>query len=180
MPRISRIELAEKLVSSCKITGSFLLRSGATSNVYFDKYRFEADPILLSDIASHLSELIHPDATRLVGLEMGGIPLVTALSLTTGIKAGFCRKKPKEYGTCLQVEGGLEAGEKVVIIEDVITSGGAAVDAINVLRGLDIEILRLICVIDRQSGGAQKFVELGVDFKPLFTWSELDELTGRK
>ena len=172
-----RIGLAKKIVAASKITGTFVLRSGATSNVYFDKYRFEADPKLLADIAAGMSELVPDGTQRLIGLEMGGIPLATAMSLHTGQRAAFCRKKPKEYGTRLQVEGGVEKGEKVTVIEDVVTSGGAALDAIRVLRELGVDILALICVVDREAGGAEKFRELGVDFRPLFTWSELDKLT---
>jgi orotate phosphoribosyltransferase len=177
---ISRTDLAHRIVAASKISGTFVLRSGAVSNTYFDKYRFEAQPELLAAIADHLAELVPSGTGRLIGLEMGGIPLATAVSLQTGIKAGFCRKKPKEYGTRLQIEGGVEAGEKVTIIEDVITSGGAAIDAIHALRGSGIEILALLGVVDRESGGAEKFKELGVDFRPLFTWSQLNELTGGK
>lgn len=176
---MDRTDLAKRIVAAGRITGTFVLRSGATSNVYFDKYRFEADPKLLADIAEGLSGLVYPGTGRLIGLEMGGIPLATALSLKTGIKVGFCRKRPKEYGTRLQIEGGVEPVEKVTIIEDVITSGGAAIDAIVALRNLGVEILGLLCVVDRESGGAEKFRELEVDFKPLFKWSELDKLTGK-
>ncbi len=159
-----------------RITGNFTLRSGATSQVYFDKYLFEADPKLLTDIALEMSDLLPAGTERLIGLEMGGIPLVTAISLCKEIKAGFCRKIPKDYGTCLQVEGGVKPGEKVVVVEDVITSGGAVMGAIKALRDLGVEILGLICVVDREAGAAAKFKELGVEFWPLFTWSELDAL----
>jgi orotate phosphoribosyltransferase len=175
MPKaITREDLGRQIVKVARITGTFLLRSGATSSVYFDKYRFEANPEILNGIAQHLAELIPDGTTRLIGLEMGGIPLATALSLQTGLKLGFCRKKPKEYGTRLQLEGGLESVEKVTIIEDVIASGGAAIDAINVLREQGHHILCLIGVVDREAGGAEKFREMGVDFRPLFTWTELD------
>ena len=174
--KISRDKLASKIVKASRITGEFLLRSGATSNVYFDKYRFESDPELLRNITEHLAELIPAGTQRLVGLEMGGIPLATALSLHTGIAAGFCRKRAKEYGTQLQLEGGISRGEKVTIIEDVVTSGGAAIEAVQVMRdpGMNIEILGLICVVDREAGAIVKFKELGIDFKPLFKWTELD------
>ena len=176
---VSRIVLAERIVAASKITGTFVLRSGAVSNTYFDKYRFEAQPDLLASIADHLSGLIPLVTDRLIGLEMGGIPLATALSLRTGLKAGFCRKKPKDYGTRLQIEGGVEPGEKVAIIEDVITSGGAAIDAIHALRNSGIEILALLCVVDREAGGAERFKELDVEFRPLFTWSQINELTSK-
>lgn len=173
---VPKKDLAKAIYKASRITGEFVLRSGAISNVYFDKYLFEADPRLLAAIAYHMTDLLPTDTDRLVGLEMGGIPLVTALSLRTHLSAGFCRKKPKEYGTRLQVEGGVESGERVVLIEDVITSGGAVVGAIEALRALSVDILGLICVLDRESGGATKLQELGVKFWPLFTWTELEQL----
>ena len=175
--KITREELGSRIVKASRITGEFLLRSGATSNVYFDKYRFESDPELLWNITAHLAELIPEGTERLVGLEMGGIPLATALSLHTGIAAGFCRKRAKEYGTQLQLEGGVGKGEKVAIIEDVVTSGGAAIEAVEVMRDpeMNIEIMGLLCVVDREAGAKSQLWELGIDFKPLFTWTELDE-----
>ena len=174
--KISREQLAEKIVDAARITGEFVLRSGAVSNVYFDKYRFESDPHLLKQIAKHQVGLIPDGTERLIGLEMGGIPLATALSLETGIKSGFCRKEAKKYGTALQIEGGVEPGEKVTIIEDVVTSGGAAIDAVHALRELGVEILGLICVVNREAGGEEKFAELNVPFFAMFTKTYLDQI----
>jgi len=176
--KIDRDTLAENIVTASRITGEFVLRSGAVSDVYFDKYRFESDPVLLKQIAVSMSEMIPDGTQRLIGLEMGGIPLATAISLETGIKSGFCRKAAKEYGTALQVEGGVEPGERVTIIEDVITSGGAAIDAIHALKELGVEILGLIGVVDREAGGGEKFAELDVPFTALFTKTELDAVIG--
>ncbi|HDS30004.1 MAG TPA: orotate phosphoribosyltransferase [Firmicutes bacterium] len=172
-------QLGAEIYNISRITGTFQLRSGATSTVYFDKYRFESDPSVLQSIAEHLAKLIPEGTDRLIGLEMGGIPLATATGLLTGTKLGFCRKKAKEYGTMLQVEGGIEKGEKITIIEDVVTSGGAAVDAINALRESGCEILALVCVIDREAGAGEKFQSMGVDFRALFTWSILDKIAGK-
>ena len=174
---VTRQALARQIIEVAKITGTFRLRSGATSDVYFDKYRFESHPTLLAAIARHLAELVPDETERLIGLEMGGIPLATALALELGKRVGFCRKKPKEYGTCQQIEGGVEAGERVVIVEDVITSGGAAVEAVEALREAGCETVRLVCVVDREAGAADRFKALALDYRPLFTWSQLDELT---
>lgn len=176
--RMTREELARRIVSVSRITGTFKLRSGATSDVYFDKYRFEAEPDLLKAIVEYLAQLVPEGTQRVIGLEMGGIPLATALSLRTGLALGFCRKKAKEYGTCQQIEGGVQAGERVTIVEDVITSGGAAIDAVRALREAGVEILALVCVVDREAGAGERFKELGVDFRPLFTWTEIDKLAG--
>lgn len=175
---LNKEELGKRIVRTSRITGKFRLRSGATSDVYFDKYRFESEPDLLSEIAHHMGLMVPAGTDRLIGLEMGGIPLATAigLHLDGNIRTGFCRKKAKEYGTCRQIEGGVDPGEKVTIIEDVITSGGAAVEAVKALRKAGNEILALLCVVDREAGGREKFNELGVDFRALFTWSELEKL----
>jgi orotate phosphoribosyltransferase len=174
---LSRDELAEKISGAARITGEFTLRSGATSTVYFDKYRFESDPEILSEIAKHMADLVPDGTTRLVGLEMGGIPLATALSMVTGIKSGFCRKQAKKYGTCLRVEGGVEEGERITIIEDVITSGGAAIDSIYALREQGVKILALLSVVDREAGAEEEFEKLGVKYIPLFKRSELDKFS---
>ena len=81
-----------------RLTGTFKLRSGQVSNQYFDKYLFESNPALL-EIAKQLKELIPPETEVLAGLEMGGIPVATALSLQTGIPVVFVRKEAKKYGT---------------------------------------------------------------------------------
>ena len=166
--------LAREIAEVARITGTFKLRSGVTSDVYFDKYRFESCPVLLDAIAEHLAELVPEGTDRIIGLEMGGIPLATALSLRSGIRLGLCRKKPKDYGTCQQVEGGVEAGERVLIVEDVITSGGAVIEAIHALRDAGCDVLGLICVVDREAGGAEKFRELDITYRPLFTRTELE------
>ncbi len=168
--------LGKRIVEVSRITGEFQLRSGTTSTVYFDKYRFEADPDLLRAIAEQMAMLVPDGTERVIGLEMGGIPLATALSLHMNVKLGLCRKEAKEYGTLLQIEGGIEKGEKVTIVEDVITTGGAAIEAVKVLRETGCEILALLCVLDREAGARDNFEQLGVDFRPLFTWSKLDAL----
>ena len=123
--RNKTINLAKKNNNCSKLTGKFLLRSGITSNTYFDKYKFESDPKLLLKIAQEMSKLIPDDTEILAGLEMGGIPIVTMLSQITHIPAAFIRKEAKEYGTCKYAEGTDLVNKKVVIIEDVVSSGGA-------------------------------------------------------
>src|SRR5687768_13269484 len=117
-------ELGRRIYQSAYITGDFLLRSGKRSHEYFDKYRFESNPELLREIAKHLAPLVPSGTEYLAGLEMGGIPIATALSLETGIPAVFVRKEAKAYGTCKFAEGAEIQGKRLCIIEDVITSGG--------------------------------------------------------
>ena len=122
--KMNRIELAKKIFQASHLTGTFTLRSGQISNEYFDKYLFESEPGLLAEIASHMSGLIPEETEILAGLEMGGIPIATVMSQVTGIPALFVRKKAKEYATCRLAEGGVVAGRRLVITEDVVTTAG--------------------------------------------------------
>lgn len=165
--------LARRIYDAAHITGEFTLRSGAVSNEYFDKYRFESDPRLLRDIAEAMATLVPGDVDALAGLEMGGIPLATTLSQVTGLPALFVRKEAKTYGTCRLAEGGEIEGRRLLVIEDVVTSGGAILDAARELRALGAVLGRVVCVIDRESGGTANLAEAGLELAALFTMSEL-------
>jgi orotate phosphoribosyltransferase len=117
-------QLAQRVNSIARLTGTFTLRSGQVATEYSHKYRFEADPVLLADIAAALVPLLPPDTEVLAGLELGGVPIATALSLQTGIPAAFVRKEAKTYGTAQLAEGAAIDGKRVTVIEDVITTGG--------------------------------------------------------
>jgi orotate phosphoribosyltransferase len=170
---MSRTDLARRIHAAAHLTGEFTLRSGAVSNEYFDKYRFEADPALLRDIAEAMVPLVPKDAEVLAGLELGGVPLATMLSQLTGLPAAFVRKEAKTYGTCQLAEGGDLAGLHVLIVEDVVTSGGAVLDAVGALRERGAVAERVVCVIDRESGGAEKLAKQGLELDALFTMTEL-------
>jgi orotate phosphoribosyltransferase len=168
-------QLANRIKHASLLHGTFQLRSGVTADRYFDKYLFESDPQLLQAIATALTTLLPPDAEVLAGLEMGGIPIVTALSLTTGLPAAFMRKEAKSYGTCQYAEGTPLAGKKVVLIEDVVSSGGAMLDALAKLRRDGIEPDMAICVIDRQTGGKENLANAGLELRSLFTIEQIME-----
>jgi orotate phosphoribosyltransferase len=166
-------DLGRRVHEASHLTGTFVLRSGATSNEYFDKYRFESDPRLLREIAEAMAGLLPPGAEALAGLELGGVPLATVLSQVTGLPAGFVRKQAKPYGTRRLAEGFDVAGRRLVVIEDVVTSGGAVVDSCAALRAEGAEVAVALCVIDRESGGPANLSAIGVELRPLFTMSEL-------
>jgi orotate phosphoribosyltransferase len=168
-------ELARRIYQISNLRGSFTLRSGVTAERYFDKYRFEADPVLLTDIATAMRDLIPSGVDALAGLEMGGIPLVTALSRETGLPALFVRKQAKEYGTCRLAEGGEIAGRKLLVVEDVVTSGGQILLSTQDLRNLGSTVEQAVCVIDREAGGREKLAEGGVALAALFRMSELEK-----
>jgi orotate phosphoribosyltransferase len=168
-------ELAQRLYGVSHLTGSFKLRSGQVSSQYFDKYLFESDPELLSAIAVHLSRLIPSGTEVLAGLEMGGIPVATALSLRTGLPVVFVRKKAKDYGTCKLAEGLAIHSKQVCIIEDVVTTGGQIILSANELKSFGAIIKPVMCVIQR--GGKESVENLsqaGLNLIPLFTMEELE------
>jgi orotate phosphoribosyltransferase len=171
-------DLARRVHAASHLTGTFVLRSGATSNEYFDKYRFESDPRLLRELAEAMAGLLPQDADGLAGLELGGVPLATVLSQVTGLPAGFVRKQAKPYGTRRLAEGLEVAGRRLVVVEDVVTSGGAVVDACRALRDEGAEVAVAICVIDREAGGPATLAGIGVELRPLFTMTRLTQAAG--
>lgn len=169
----ARRELAREIVRIAQLSGSFELRSGQISDTYFDKYRFESDPALLRKIASALVPLVPANTEVLAGLELGGVPIATALSLTSGLPQIFVRKARKPYGTKRLAEGPDFAGKRVTIIEDIITTGGAVIDAVNELRADGALVTEVVCVILRQEETPKGLNELGLNVTSLFRLSDL-------
>ena len=166
-------QLAKKVYDVCHLTGEFKLRSGQISKEYFDKYRFESQPELLKEIVKQMASLIPIGTQVLAGLEMGGVPVATALSLETGLPVCFVRKTAKDYGTCLFAEGADIKNKKVCIIEDVITSGGQVVMSYNDLISVGAHINTVLCVINRGGDEAiKKLHAVGLETKSLFIRSD--------
>lgn len=165
--------LAKDIFRVAHLRGEFKLRSGLTSTEYFDKYQFESDPKLLAKIAEQMKPLIPSDSAYLGAMEMGGIPVATALSLITGLPVIFVRKSPKDYGTCKFAEGPPIKGKKICLIEDVITTGGQVVTSAGDLRGDGALIDTVLCVIDRSEGKTEKLHQAELKHVALFTMAEL-------
>ncbi|MEJ2292713.1 MAG: orotate phosphoribosyltransferase [Deinococcales bacterium] len=175
---MTRDQLAAQIHHRSLLRGHFVLRSGATSDRYFDKYLFESDPPLLEAIAEAMAPLVPEGVDAIAGLELGGIPLAVMLSQRTGLPTRFVRKKAKEYGTRRLAEGGDVAGLRLLVVEDVITSGGQVVLSTHDLRALGATVERALCVIDREAGGVANLAEAGVQLTPLFTMSALERAAG--
>ena len=171
---MNKRKLANAIYEISHITGEFQLRSGQTSDEYFDKYLFESQPTLLKLIAQSMVPLIPHGTDVLAGLEMGGIPVVTMLSQASGIPAAFVRKKAKQYGTCRFSEGAEIEDKSVCIVEDVVTSGGQIILSASDLRSARAHIDTVLCVVDRESGAKEKLRSGGLELRPLFTKSELE------
>lgn len=166
--------LAADIDATCRLTGEFTLRSGQVSTEYFDKYLFEADPLLLARVAREMCQLLPADTELLGGLEMGGIPIATAVSQLLGMPALFVRKKAKEYGTCKLAEGPDFRGKRVTLIEDVITTGGAVRDATKALREGGAIVETVVCAIDRSPAGENPLADVGLEVRPVLTKADLD------
>jgi len=155
------------------LRGSFRLRSGATSSYYIDKYLFETRPDLLRRLAQALRAFVPAGAQRLAGPVLGAVPLVTALALETDLPSVLVRTDQKDYGTAKAIEGILDSGDRVMLVEDIVTTGGAALMAVQALREAGAEVLGAVCVVDREEGGAAAFGQAGVPFQALFTKTDL-------
>jgi orotate phosphoribosyltransferase len=169
-------DLAKHVFKIAHLTGEFKLRSGITSNEYFDKYQFESNPELLVSIAIQLNHLINDiDFDYLAALEMGGIPIATAMAMLNKKSMVFVRKEAKEYGTAKLAEGPEINGKDLLIVEDVVTSGGQIIISANDLRQRGAKVSKAVCVIDREQGGREKLQAEGIELISLFTMSELKD-----
>jgi orotate phosphoribosyltransferase len=175
---MDRAELAHRIYTVSHLTGEFTLRSGVVSTEYFDKYLFESDPALLLAIAEALAPKVPGSVDALAGLELGGVPLAAVLSQVTGLPALFVRKVAKTYGTCKLAEGPEFDGRPLLIVEDVITSAGAVLDAARELRARGAVLDRVVCVIDRESGGRENLAAADLTLDALFTMTELTAAAG--
>ena len=166
--------LAKRVLETSKLSGTFKLRSGSVSDTYFDKYLFESDPVLLKLICEQMALQVPAETEILAGLEMGGIPVATMLSQVTGIPAAFIRKSAKQYGTCKYAEGPDLIGKKITIIEDVVSSGGAIVEALDNMAHDGIHPISVLCVIDRQTGGFENLKSRGHQLRSVFTMEDIE------
>lgn len=167
--------LARQVSDVSRVRGDFVLRSGRTATQYFDKYQFESDPALLDTIAGRMAALVPPGTEVLAGLEMGGIAVVTALGRHTGLPCAFVRKRAKPYGTARLAEGAEVSGRTVLVVEDVVTSGGQIVISTGHLRELGAKVDAAVCVIDREEGGVTALAAAGVVLHALFTRTDLND-----
>jgi orotate phosphoribosyltransferase len=152
-----------------------MLRSGRIADEYFDKYQFEADPVLLDALAAGLAPLVPAGIEVLAGLEMGGIAVVTALARHTGLPCAFVRKAAKPYGTAKLVEGADIAGRRVLVVEDVVTSGGQIAISTRQMRELGGLVEHALCVIDRKEGGASALAEDAIMLHALLSRTDLEQ-----
>jgi orotate phosphoribosyltransferase len=170
---MTRDEVAREIASVALLRGTFTLRSGKTSNYYLDKYLFSTQPRVLAELGRMFAARLPQGTVRLAGAELGGIPLVSSAAMASGLPCVFVRNQKKDYGTAKQLEGKLEKGDKVVIVEDVATTGGQALEAAKVLRDAGADVTAIIATIDRLEGARENITKEGIAFDALYTVKDL-------
>ena len=170
---MTREALVERIKSLAVLHGDFTLRSGKKSKYYVDKYRFETQPDVLKALGKMLAERVTPDIDRLAGPELGAVALAAAAAMECGKPFVLIRNRKKDYGTSKQIEGELKAGEKVLIIEDVLTTGGQVLESVQSLREAGAVVERIVAIIDRMEGARANIEGAGLKFDALFTTKDL-------
>ena len=171
-------ELKVALREAAYLEGDFVLRSGKRSRYYLDKYRFETRPDILEALGERIAAGVaeaEPEAVRLAGPELGAVALAAAGSLASGLPFVIVRKAAKEYGTSNRLEGVHVEGELVCLVEDVVTSGGALLEAVEALREAGLVVRTAVCIVDREEGGSEALAAQSVELRPIFRASEILE-----
>jgi len=155
--------------------GDFTLASGKKSKYYIDIKKATTDPKVLGLVADLMARELAkgPSVQRIAGVALGSVPLAVALSLRTGIPFVMVRKEKKDHGTGKLIEGQMLPGEKVLVVEDVITSAGSAVYAVETLRQAGAVVDTVMSVVDREEGGRAVLNGMGVEMKALITASKI-------
>jgi orotate phosphoribosyltransferase len=161
-----------RLVRAAFLRGEFVLSSGRRSSYYLDKYLFETQPDLLRDIARLIAHALPPETTRLAGPALGGVPLATAVALETGLPFVIVRPEPKGHGTARVIEGRIEAGDRLVVLEDVVTTGAQAVRAARIVEEAGGRVLMILAVVDRHEGGRDGIEAARYRFAALYDLAE--------
>jgi orotate phosphoribosyltransferase len=170
---MNRQNLAKRIADVALLKGEFKLRSGRTSHYYLDKYLFSTQPDVLAELGKMFAEKVTPEVTKLAGAELGGIPLVTAASLASGKPCIFIRNQKKDYGTAKQMEGKLGPEDRVLLVEDVCTTGGQVLEAAKVIESTGAKVVKIVGTIDREEGARQAIEAAGYKFEALFTKTDL-------
>jgi orotate phosphoribosyltransferase len=170
---MTREELAKRIADVSLLRGEFTLRSGRKSNYYLDKYRFETQPDVLQELGKLFAARIGPHVHRIAGAELGAVSLAAAASLASGKPFVIVRNQKKDYGTSKLVEGLLEKGETVVIVEDVLTTGGQVLEAVKSLQDAGAKVEKIVAVIDRLEGARENIEKAGMVMEALFTTKDL-------
>lgn len=166
--------LARMLKEKAIKTGEFTLASGRKSNYYVNLKLAYTNPEILKEISRELSKVLEgEDYDLLAGVAMGGVPLAAATSIMTGKPYLIVRKEKKGYGTDVSIEGEYEKGERVIVLEDVTTTGGSVIKAVESLRGQGLECRKVITVVNRNEGACKNLKEHDIELIPIINIKEI-------
>lgn len=167
-------ELAQRIRDAAYLEGDFTLRSGRKSRFYIDKYLFETQPDILAEVGRRLAEKATTRTTLIAGAELGGIALAAAAALAAKLPFLIVRNARKDYGTGKMYEGRLQAGDTVLLVEDIATTGGQVLEAAKIIQSAGARIERIVAVVDRGQGAARKIQEAGFAFESLLNNADLN------
>jgi len=170
---MDRDELIAAIKDAAYLEGDFVLRSGKRSTYYLDKYLFETQPAILAELSRLLAQRVTDRTDRIAGAELGGVPLAAATAMACGKPFVIVRNAKKDYGTGKQFEGKLESGDRVLLVEDVVTTAGQILEAAKALQDAGATVECIVAIIDRQEGGRANVEAAGLTFEALFTAADL-------
>jgi len=169
---VTRKELIQRIKETAYLEGDFVLRSGKRSKYYLDKYLFETKPDILKALGKEFARHVTEDVTLIAGAELGGVALAAA-AMQTGKDWIIVRNSKKDYGTSKLVEGTLNAGDVVLLVEDIATTGGQVLEAAKVIHDAGAEVKKIVCVIDRKQGARENITGAGYTFESILTKDDL-------
>jgi len=170
---LRRDELIKRIKETAYLEGDFTLRSGKKSRYYLDKYLFETRPDILEALGEEFSKYVTDDVTLIAGAELGGVALASATSMQADRPWVIIRNSKKGYGTGKLVEGKLDAKDKVLLVEDIATTGGQVLEAANIITTTGAKVKKIVCVIDRKEGAKENITKAGYDFESILTKDDL-------
>ena len=170
---MTREQLAKRIAEVSLLRGEFTLRSGRKSNYYLDKYLFETQPDVLAELGRMFAERVTPAVQRIAGAELGAVALAAAAGMASGKPFVLIRNQKKDYGTSKLVEGKLERGDTVMIVEDVLTTGGQVIEAAKTLQDAGAKVEKIVAVVDRLEGARANIEAAGYTYESLFSTKDL-------
>ncbi len=168
--------LAKEIKAAAYLEGDFTLRSGKKSTYYLDKYLFETNSSILDKLSDAFATKIkkdYPETDMLAAPELGAVAIVAAVSIKAGINFVIVRKAEKDYGTTKLIEGNIKGSKSVLLIEDILTTAGAALKSANILRDAGYNVTGILGTIDRLQGAEENIVKEGFKYDTLLTIKDL-------
>jgi len=170
---MTRKELIKRIKETAYLEGNFVLRSGKRSKYYLDKYLFETCPDILRALGKEFAGRMTDDVTLIAGAELGGVALAASTAMATGKNWVIIRNSKKGYGTGKMVEGVLKAGDVVLLVEDIATTGGQVLEAAKIITEAGATVEKIVCVIDRKQGAEENIIRAGFKFESILTKDDL-------